>query len=303
MAGERTPPTPTQVINDALKGRTRLINGTVAELRALLEQAERDILATLAALPTDYQAWYLPQLQAEIRRVLEALGADAAGVVDARQVVAWRDGAQLVDGVLAASSIAAVLPTIDTRQLVAMRAFLTEKIKDITVDAANVINSQLGLVTIGAQTPFDAVKAVSKQLGETTLKRGTTIVHTELNRAFSLANQLRMEQSAQVVPGLQKKWLKSGKREPRPEHVAIHGQVQPVGKPFVLEGGAVKMMQPGDPAAPARHTINCGCAAVPVVPADNPYGLQRTVKDPAAEGEAEDLARGQRALRNAARTG
>lgn len=303
MAGQRTPPTPTQVINEALKGRTRLINATVAELRALLQQAEREILATLAALPSDYQAWYLPQLQAEIRRVLEALGTEAAGAVDVHQVVAWRDGARLVDGVLAASSIAVVLPTIDTRQLASMRSFLTEKIKDITREAANAINTQLGLVTIGAQTPFDAVKAVTKQLGETTYKRGTTIVHTELNRAFSLANQLRMEQSAEVVPGLQKKWLKSGKREPRPEHVAIHGQTQPVGKPFVLEGGAVKMMQPGDPAAPARHTINCGCASVPVVPADNPYGLKRTIKDPVADGEADDLARGQRALRNATRTG
>lgn len=295
-------PTPTQVINAALKGRTRLINDTTAELRALLQQAERDIVAILAALPTDYQAWYLPQLQAEIRRVLEAIGVEAAGVVDVRQIAAWREGAHLVDGVLAASRIAVVLPTIDTQQLVSMRSFLTEKIKDITTEAANAINSQMGLVTIGAQTPFDAIKAVTKQLGETTLRRGTTIVNTELNRAFGMANQLRLEQSAAVVPGLQKKWLRSGKREPRPEHVAIHGQMQPAAKPFILEGGAVKMMYPGDPAAPARHTINCGCASVPVVPDDNPYDLKRTVKDEAEDARDEEIARGQRAVRNAART-
>jgi len=295
--------TPSEAINAALTGRTRLINGTLAELRALLQQAERDILALLAALPSDYQAWYLPQLQAEIRRALEGLAQEAAAAVDAGQVTAWRQGSALVDSVLAASAVSVVLPQIDPQQLSAMRQFLTEKIKDVTLEAANLINSQLGLVVIGAQNPFDAIKSVSKILGETTLRRGTTIVSTELNRAFSAANQLRMEQSAQYVPGLQKKWLRSGKREPRPEHVAIHGQLQPVDKPFILEGGAVRMMQPGDPSAPARHTINCGCAAVPVVPKDNPYGIRSTIVDEIADNDAAENARARAALRNAARQG
>lgn len=295
--------TPTEAFNAALGGRTRLINGTLAELRALLQKADADILAILAALPSDYQAWYLPQLQGEVRRVLELIAGDVAAAVDAGQVAAWRQGSALVDGVLAASAVSVVMPQLDTRQLSAMRQFLTEKIKDVTLDAANLINSELGLVTIGVKTPFDAIKAVSEALGEKTLRRGTTIVATELNRAFAAANQLRMEQSAQYVPGLQKRWLRSGKREPRPEHVAIHGQTQPVEKPFVLEGGAVKMMYPGDPRAPARHTINCGCAAVPVVPKDSPYGLERTVKDEIAENDAAENARARAAVRNAARQG
>jgi len=295
--------TPSEAINAAMKGRTRLINGTLDELRALLQQAERDILALLAALPSDYQAWYLPQLQAEIRRALEGLAAEAAAAVDAGQVTAWRQGSAMVDSVLAASAVSVVIPQLDPRQLSAMRQFLTEKIKDVSLEAANLINGQLGLVVIGAQNPFDAVKSVSRILGETTLRRGTTIVSTELNRAFSAANQLRMEQSAQYVPGLQKKWLKSGKREPRPEHVAIHGQVQPVDKPFVLEGGAVKMMQPGDPSAPARHTINCGCASVPVVPKDNPYGIRRTIVDEIADNDAAENERARELMRNAARQG
>lgn len=295
--------TPTEAFNAALTGRTRLINGTLAALRALLQKADADILAILAALPSDYQAWYLPQLQGEVRRVLELIAGDVAAAVDAGQVAAWRQGSAMVDGVLAASAVSVVMPQLDTRQLSAMRQFLTEKIKDVTLDAANLINSELGLVTIGVKTPFDAIKAVSEALGEKTLRRGTTIVATELNRAFAAANQLRMEQSAQYVPGLQKKWLKSGKREPRPEHVAIHGQVQPVDKPFVLEGGAVKMMQPGDPSAPARHTINCGCASVPVVPKDNPYGIRRTIVDEIADNDAAENERARELVRNAARQG
>ena len=284
--------TPTQTALAALTGRSTLINDTAAELRRLLEAADQEILAILAALPTDYQTWYLPQLRAEIRRVLVALGDDAAAAVDAGQVDAWRAGAAMVDGVVSASGVRVVLPAIDVQQLVAMRAFLTEKMRDVSVDALNVINSQLGLVVMGAQTPFDAIKRISKTLKADTYKRARTIVHTELGRAFSTANQIRMEQSAAVVPGMKKRWLKSGKREPRVTHLAIHGQEQPVDQPYVLEGGAVTMMYPHDPAAPARHTINCGCASVPVVP-----GWERTVRDP----DADDVERGRQALKAATR--
>ena len=214
-------------------------------------------------------------------------GADRGGAA------AWRGGATMVDDVVGAvrPTVMALLPVIEMQQLSAMRAFLTEKIRDVTLEAGNRINSQLGLVVIGAQTPFDAVKSVSTILNEQTRRRATTIVHTELGRAFSTANQIRMEQAAEQVPGLKKRWISSGKLNPRAEHLVIDGQEQPVDQPFVLEGGAVKMMYPHDPAAPARHTINCGCVSVPVVP-----GFKRTVKP----RNADELDRGRAALKAAA---
>ena len=42
--------TSSEAINAAMRGRTRLINGTLEELRALLQQAERDILALRGGL-------------------------------------------------------------------------------------------------------------------------------------------------------------------------------------------------------------------------------------------------------------
>lgn len=289
--------TPTQAAVAALKGRTALINATGAELKKLLQEADRLILAILAAAPSDYQLWYLPQLRAEIARVLGALGSDIAAAVDAGQVEAWRAGAAMVDSVAAAAGLRMVLPTIDVQQLTAMRSFLTEKMKDVATDVLTSVNNQLGLVVIGAQTPFDAMKAISKALKSATLKRAMTITRTELARAYSTANQIRMEQTAEVVPGMKKRWVKSGKREPRVTHVAINGQEQPVDKPFVLEGGAVTMMYPHDPKGPARHTINCGCVAVPVVP-----GWKRTIKDPIAEQEAAEAAKARAAIRAKSKT-
>ena len=68
--------TPSEAINAAMKGRTRLINGTLAELRALLQQAERDILALLAAL-TAAQRHEIAEVEARRQPAPEASPASA----------------------------------------------------------------------------------------------------------------------------------------------------------------------------------------------------------------------------------
>ena len=287
--------TPGKATRDGIRGRTRLIDDTEAEIRRLLEDAARTTQATIAAQPSDYQRWVLPPLLAEIRRTLDATGAEAAAAADTGQVEAWRQGSHLIDDVVTATlpqagsvSFAAVLPTLDNAQLRAMRGFLTEKIKGATLDATDKINTQLGLTMIGSQTPFEAVQAVTAILGEKTTRRATTIVRTELARAHSAAGAERMQQWAAELPGLQKRWLASGKRQPRLHHHVIHGQQQPVAEPFLLAGGSIRMMHPHDPKAPAAETINCGCLAVPVPPEGEDYGFQRTAPDSLRDREAEE---------------
>lgn len=251
---------------EQLAERTRIINATADEIRAILRQASDDVARILAAQPSDYQRWYLPQLQQQINAALARYGDEAAQQAGADQRSTWSAGAQLTDKVLQAAEIRLALPVIDDAQLQAMTSFLTTKIKGITLEAANAINTQLGLVIIGSQTPWDAIKAVQVQLEEKTTSRARMIVNTELGRAYSTANQARQTQAAQHVPGLSKKWLKSGKVHPRINHVAIDGQIRLVDEPFDLNGGSLQMMYPHDPAAPAGEVINCGCVAVPVVP-------------------------------------
>jgi hypothetical protein len=82
-----------------------------------------------------------------------------------------------------------------------------------------------------------------------------------------LAGQQRLEQAAELVPGLQKQWRRSGKIHSRWQHDAMDGVVADVGQPFKVPtkqlGGFVNMMHPHDPAAPAAEVINCGCLARP----------------------------------------
>ena len=287
--------TPGKAARDGIRARSRLITDTEAELRRLLEAVAARIQVVLAAQPSDYQRWVLPPLAAEIRRLLDATGAQAAAAADAGQVTAWREGSQFVDRAVTAGlpasgsvSFAAVLPTLDDATLRAMRSFLTEKIKGATLEAIDAINTQLGLTMIGGQTPFEAVKAVQKILGGKTTRRATTIVRTELARAHSAAGQQRMQQWATELPGVQKRWLASGKRQPRLHHHVIHGQTQPVAEPFVLRGGALKMMNPHDPSAPAAETINCGCLAVPLLPPGEDYGFTRTLPPSRRDVEADE---------------
>jgi hypothetical protein len=277
-------PTPSEAAREALKGRTRLINDTDAEIARILQRAADEVAGILARQPTDYQSWYLPQLQQQIKAALARWGNQGSEAIDNGLTQAWRGGSLLVDGVLEAAAVRVVLPVIDDTVLRAMRSFLTEKIRGITLEAANAINTDLGLVMIGARTPFQAVQAVQATLNESTRRRATTIVHTELARAYSTANSKRLQQAAQHVPGMQKKWLKSGKVHPRQNHMLIHGQIRDIDKPFDLPNG-VQLMHPHDPQAPASEVINCGCVAVPVLP-----GWKSMVRGPVDDNAGVPLA-------------
>ncbi|MDO8933473.1 MAG: phage minor head protein, partial [Rhodocyclaceae bacterium] len=170
----------------------------------------------------------------------------------------------LIDAPLLAAGfrIDGMVPLLDTRQLVAMRAFMTDRIKNIGLQAANKINTELGLVVLGAQPPGAAIMRVAAILGDISRARAITIVRTELSRVYGTASQQRLTQAAGVVDGLKKQWRRSGKVHSRITHDLADGQVVDADKPFKL-GNGMRLMFPHDPAAPAGETINCGCTALP----------------------------------------
>jgi len=252
-----------------LKARTAIQRDTRGEIVRLLEAAAARITVTLAGQPSDYQRWQLGELQREIGRTLGELGAQAASGISSAAGEAWEAGQELIARPLEAGGIRILgaAPEINTQQLFAMRNFMADRIKDITLTAANQINSELGLVVIGAQSTSDAVGKVTAILGESSRARATTLVRTELGRVFSVAADERMQQAAPFLPGLKKQWRRSGKLHSRFHHDAADGQVQPVDKPFVLQGpnGRVTLRFPRDPLAPAGETINCGCESLPLM--------------------------------------
>lgn len=246
------------------KRRPRLIADTRAEILRLLAEAEQRIRTRLAAQPSDAEVWLLGELQNEIRRTMADFADRAATQVSTAAGAAWTAGQDLIDAPLLAAGfrIDGTVPLLDPRQLVAMRAFITDRIRDVGIQAANKINTELGLVVIGASPPATAVMRVAQILAETSRKRAITIVRTELSRVYGIASQQRLVQAAGVVPGLKKQWRRSGKVHSRIYHDLADGQVVDAAKPFEL-GNGITLMFPHDPKAPVGESINCGCTALP----------------------------------------
>ena len=259
----------------AAQRRTAIVADTRTEILRQLTEAEQQITLLLAQQPDDTSRWRLQNLQREVRRAMDEFSGDSRPLIQRGLSGAWRAGEQLVDAPLAAAQVAITgVQNINTRALEAMREFLTDKIKDIGVEAANRINTQLGLVVLGGQTPGAAISAVQKILGEETRERATTIVRTELNRAFGAAAQERLAEVASRVPGMRKEWRRSGKVHARLNHSAIDGQVREWDKPFTVQGKdgkKVELMYPLDPKAPPGETINCGCTMLPLLPASSGF--------------------------------
>lgn len=256
---------------EAIAGRTRIIRETRIEILAQLDEALKQITLALASASTDAARWSLANLQKEVRRAMDEFATDAGAIAGRQAGAMYQAGLDIVDKVLAAASfdLATSSPQmINTTTLSALRGMLTDKIKAISLEAADKINTQLGLTVMGAQTPFQAMKAVQGILKEPTRDRAVTIVRTELGRTFSTAQLERLRQAAELVPGMRKQWRRSGKIHSRVNHDLIDGQVREIEQPFVVSSkrGPVKLMCPHDPKAPASETVNCGCVMLPLPP-------------------------------------
>jgi hypothetical protein len=247
-----------------LKEQAAREKDTARLVRDTLKAAKRSIVQDLAATSSEFQAFQLPRLQKSIENALRELGDDLAEVGQNAAGMSWTAGVSMIDEPLAAGGlrIAAVLPEVDTRQLLAIRGFLTDRLRDVPAEVARRINAEIALTMIGARTPGQAVSAV-EAIVEGGRGRATTIVRTEMGRAFSMATQERQAQAAEVLPQLKKQWRRSGKLHSRKSHDLADGQIVPVDEPFIV--GGVKLMFPRDPAAPAAETINCGCTSIPIM--------------------------------------
>jgi SPP1 gp7 family putative phage head morphogenesis protein len=106
----------------------------------------------------------------------------------------------------------------------------------------------------------DPVKGISYQ--------AERILRTETNRAYNIAISSQQRELAEQVPGLQKQWIATGDSRTRDSHLAAHGQIVDVDKPFIV--GGAKLMLPLDPAGPPEETINCRCRSITVIPEIGP---------------------------------
>lgn len=255
-------------LRERLAERAKLLLTGQAQVLQTLADARAQILGVLAGMPSDWQQWQLQRLLGQIEDILQASTGRAGTAFDLRMQDGWRQGEDLVDKPLGAAGHAVEmrLAALDVGVLKQMQAFGRLRLKDVGTEATSKIGRQLGLVTIGTQTPFEAIKAVQSILGAETDRRATTIVHTSVSQVFAVAGKERLAQAAPLVPGLGKQWRRSGKIHSRWTHDLMDGQVVDAGKDFKVpnpSGGFDMMACPHDPKAPAEQVINCGCISIP----------------------------------------
>jgi len=245
------------------KRLTAIQRDTDAEVARLLKSAGDEITVGLASEPGGFDAFILPRIQQSIRAALAEAGDGMAKAAGAGAEAAWTAGIDLVDKPLEAAGvrIAAALAVVDRTQLMAMRTFMTGRLKDVTLEAANRINNELALAMIGVQTPHEATGKVARILTAGGRARAQRITRTEIGRAFSVASQERLNQAAGHLPGMRKMWRRSGKIHSRVSHDVADGQVRKPGEPFTV--GAEDLMFPRDPKGSAGNTVNCGCVSLP----------------------------------------
>lgn len=256
------------VVSRHLQQRGRLLLAAQTQVLQLLTDARARILETLTALPSDFQQWHLSRLLGQINDVLDGAMGHAGALFELRMADAWKLGEDLIDKPLAAigHAVELVLPQLDVGVLKQMQAFGSLRLKDVGREASGKIGQQLGMVTIGGITQFEAIKEVQKQLGNDSPRRATAIVTTEVSRAFALASNERLAQAADLVPELGKQWRRSGKIHSRWNHDLIDGQVVGAKEKFSVPnpgGGIDKMNCPHDPNAPIEQVIHCGCVMLP----------------------------------------
>jgi hypothetical protein len=261
----------------------RLQRSTIARVVAELEEARRQVLGEIAVMTNAGARASRERTLAEIERQLQGWSAAAARIGEDAASTAWRQGMAMVSAPLAAAGLGRGLGSqIDARALASIQSVLTSRISGASTEVIRQIDQVLLQVLIGTRPQSDAITRISELLGSTR-RRAQTILFTELGRAHAMANHATMLEAAEQLPGLRKRWLRSGKTHPRPSHFRAHNQIVLAAQPFVIEN--VRLMHPRDPAAPAKHTINCGCMSVPVVDGSS-FGASNTRfdnRDPTSE--------------------
>jgi hypothetical protein len=255
-----------KAIKQALEDKTGVLTTPERRILELLTLAVSNITDILNSQPSDYQQWFLPQIEQQIYPLLDNFALTASTVFKEAATTAAAAGAAMFDKPLLASGVQlwGVTPLVVPEQIAAIAEFGGTRLVDISTKAKLMINSELGLTMIGTQTSHEAVSKIASYLQDTPRHRIKTIVKTEMSRAYAISGEKRFSQLATSFPDLQKEWRKSGKFHARESHTAAHKQRVPYKSFFII--GGIKMRHPHDPSAPAKEVINCGCTMVPYIP-------------------------------------
>lgn len=258
----------TDAIKQLLQAKDREILTGEQALRGLLQEVKVQTLEELRSTTGNtYTSMMLRQHLASVERYLA--GFESAGSAEMSKLLdaSWESGMGLTPAAIRAGGLHVAFAHIPGTVLQTLKDYSYHKISGLASATFDKIRGELSLGILGQKTPHDVVTAIAGGLESPGVfasveARAEVIAGVEMGRAYSTATQTSMRQAVASVPGLKKQWWHAGHpARPRRNHLALHGQIQPVDKPFVI--GSLSMMYPRGPGAPASEIIRCGCDHVP----------------------------------------
>jgi hypothetical protein len=266
-------PTITRTILDILSQKTaRQLDGSEAVVR-LLAELRKQVAAELVAMPAEsYAALNLRATMRSIEGHLSTWQSAAGREVTTALSDVWNQGTSFVPTVAGLAGVYSGIGHISTNLLDTLTEFTTSKLGNVATDLQSRINAEIHLGILGQKTPgqiADAILGAGLEAHQdsfmTARQRATTIVQTEMGRAFSMATNLGIEKAQEVLPEMEKLWLHAGRpKQARLTHVIAHGQHVPANEKFLI--GSIAMKYPRDPAGGAANSVHCGCDMVPYMP-------------------------------------
>lgn len=265
-----------RAVDGVIKSQGRLQDSEVRDMLRTLTGVRRELMEELRGIPAVDKSWrpeQLRQLRGAIERAAETFasryGVNIRDGIDG----SWRAGTGFMATTLNAIGISGAFETaLSQAQLEVAHQLTGQLIRSVSQSFRDQASRQITLGVMGAKSPFAIMQDVAGLL-RTQPERGAygpianqseRIVRTELNRTFSIANEIRQEEVSRDVPGLRHYWLTAGDGRVRPEHAAAGARYGPPGIPKgqAFNVGGEKLRFPHDPAGSAANTIACRCVAV-----------------------------------------
>lgn len=254
----------------------------IGQNKLLFKQGAKEAAAYIAELQLEVRSaiigakgFELAHLKA-IRNQLDAAGKDLQKkftiAMHANQEGAFSLGSSAVPAGFKTVGINLKLPMVSDALLSTAKDYSADLIKNLSADLIDEVSGYVRRGIITGRNPYDVMESIANNIfpGEAgAFGRAETIVRTENNRIFELANQERLNQIAEVVPTMKKTWMATDDERTRDSHrqaeidYAPGGPIGPipVDEPFVIDG--VELMMPNDPDGDPHEVINCRCVSLP----------------------------------------
>jgi hypothetical protein len=261
----------------AHKAYGRWENAQALDLLRITRDLRDGVIGQLARGPSAFQVTRLTQIRQALEFSIEGFEAQAAGQIRQGLQGAFGLGSMMQLDALTSAGVRSDKVVLLPQQEEMLLTIGAEMAQGLSADVLKLVNYQLQRAVLGAVTPHDIMREITKQFGIQRLSpgkiivdglgyRAERIVRTELHRTFEYGAWSQADhEKGLAVGGLYKWWLAASDTRTRDTHLRAairYDENHPIPFEEAFQVGDAALRFPGDPMGSAEETINCRCQSV-----------------------------------------